>query len=49
MSVNHAVFNFLFIESIMVMEPVKGGTLANPSKAVKKLFNDYAPNMSCAS
>lgn len=36
-------------KSIVVMEPVKGGTLANPPKAVKKLFNDYAPNMSCAS
>lgn len=38
-----------FGKSIVVMEPVKGGTLANPPKAVKKLFEDYAPNMSCAS
>lgn len=36
-------------KSIVVMEPVKGGTLANPPKAVKKLFGDYAPDMSCAS
>ena len=36
-------------KSIVVMEPVKGGTLANPPKAVKKLFDDYAPGMSYAS
>lgn len=36
-------------KSIVVMEPVKGGTLANPPKAVRKLFDDYAPNMSYAS
>lgn len=36
-------------KSIVVMEPVKGGTLANPPKAVKKLFDDYNPNMSYAS
>ena len=36
-------------KSIVVMEPVKGGTLANPPAAVKKLFKDYAPDMSCAS
>lgn len=34
---------------IVVMEPVKGGALANPPAAVKKLFRDYAPNASCAS
>ena len=36
-------------KSITVMEPVKGGTLANPPEAVKKLFKDYHPDMSCAS
>ena len=35
--------------SITVMEPVKGGTLANPPKEVQKLFKDYHPDMSCAS
>ncbi len=34
---------------ITVMEPVKGGSLANPPKEVKKLFTDYAPDMSAAS
>ncbi|MDE7280473.1 MAG: aldo/keto reductase [Ruminiclostridium sp.] len=36
-------------KSIVVMEPVKGGTLADPPKAVKKLFDDHAPDMSYAS
>lgn len=36
-------------KSIVVMEPVKGGALANPPTAVKKLFQDYHPDMSCAS
>lgn len=36
-------------KSIVVMEPVKGGTLANPPAAVKKLFEEYHPDMSCAS
>lgn len=35
--------------SIVVMEPVKGGALANPPTAVKKLFSEYAPNASYAS
>ncbi len=35
--------------SITVMEPVKGGTLANPPKVVQKMFKDYHPDMSCAS
>ncbi len=35
--------------SIVVMEPVKGGALANPPSAVKKLFSEYAPNASYAS
>ena len=35
--------------SITVMEPVKGGTLANPPKEVQKLFKAYRPDMSCAS
>ena len=36
-------------KSIVVMEPVKGGTLANPPKEVKKLFKNYHPDMSYAS
>ena len=36
-------------KSIVVMEPVKGGTLANPPAAVKKLFEEYHSDMSCAS
>ena len=36
-------------KGIVVMEPVKGGRLADPPKEVKKLFLDYAPDMSCAS
>lgn len=36
-------------KSITVMEPVKGGKLANPPAAVKKLFQEYAPDMSPAS
>ena len=36
-------------KSITVMEPVKGGSLANPPKAVKELFRAYHPDMSCAS
>ena len=35
--------------SIVIMEPVKGGTLANPPEEVKKLFQAYYPDMSCAS
>ncbi len=36
-------------KSITVMEPVKGGKLANPPKEVQKLFKDYNPNASFAS
>lgn len=36
-------------KSIVVMEPVKGGNLANPPEEVKKLFKDYNPSMSPAS
>ena len=36
-------------KSIVVMEPVKGGSLANPPKAVKNLFKEYHPDMSYAS
>ena len=36
-------------KSITVMEPVKGGSLANPPKAVKELFKKYHPDMSYAS
>ncbi len=34
---------------ITVMEPVKGGNLADPPEEVKKLFADIHPDMSCAS
>ena len=34
---------------IVVMEPVKGGSLANPPKEVQKLFKEYAPDRSFAS
>ena len=36
-------------KSIVVMEPVKGGKLANPPEKVRELFDSYAPNMSYAS
>lgn len=36
-------------KQIVVMEPVKGGALANPPKEVQKIMKDYNPNMSCAS
>ena len=36
-------------KKIVVMEPVKGGGLANPPKKVRSLFSDYAPEMSPAS
>ena len=36
-------------KSIVVMEPVKGGSLANPPAAVRKLFDGYHPDMSYAS
>lgn len=36
-------------KSITVMEPVKGGTLAKPPEAVRKLFKEYHPDMSYAS
>lgn len=36
-------------KSIVVMEPVKGGKLADPPEEVKKLFSSYAPDMSYAS
>lgn len=35
--------------SITVMEPIKGGTLANPPEKVKKLMKEYLPDMSYAS
>ena len=34
---------------VIVMEPVKGGTLANVPEEVEKLFKDYDPTMSVAS
>lgn len=34
---------------ITVMEPVKGGNLANPPEEVKNLFHGIHPDMSCAS
>lgn len=36
-------------KSIIVMEPVKGGTLANPPAEVRELLYAHAPEMSCAS
>ena len=36
-------------KSIVVMEPVKGGKLADPPEEVKKLFLEHHPDMSCAS
>ncbi|MBR5931651.1 MAG: aldo/keto reductase [Lachnospiraceae bacterium] len=36
-------------KSIVVMEPVKGGALADPPAEVKKLFKEYNPDMSYAS
>ena len=36
-------------KAITVMEPVKGGTLANPPEEVKALFRKYNPDMSYAS
>ncbi len=34
---------------IVIMEPVKGGSLANPDEKIKKLFNEYNENSSPAS
>ncbi len=36
-------------KSIVVMEPVKGGSLANPPAEVKKIFKEYNPEGSYAS
>jgi hypothetical protein len=36
-------------KSIVVMEPVKGGALANPPEEVQKMFKAYHPDLSCAS
>ncbi len=36
-------------KSIVVMEPVKGGKLADPPEEIKRLFKEYHPDMSCAS
>lgn len=36
-------------KSIVVMEPVKGGALADPPAEVQKLFKEYQPDMSYAS
>ena len=36
-------------KSIVVMEPVKGGKLANPPEEISKLFKAYHSDMSCAS
>lgn len=34
---------------IVVMEPVKGGKLANPPREAARLMREASPNMSCAS
>ncbi len=34
---------------VVVMEPIKGGTLANPPADIVNLFKENAPDMSCAS
>ncbi len=36
-------------KSIVVMEPVKGGSLANPPAKVRKILQEYHPDMSYAS
>ncbi len=36
-------------KSITIMEPVKGGKLADPPNEVKKIFKEYHPDMSYAS
>lgn len=36
-------------KKIVVMEPVKGGALADPPKEIKKLFDEYNPEASYAS
>lgn len=36
-------------KSIVVMEPVKGGSLANPHESVEKIFKEADPDASCAS
>lgn len=36
-------------KSVSIMEPVKGGSLANPTEDVKKIFRSYNPNASIAS
>ena len=35
--------------SVVVMEPVKGGALADPPEKVKRLMKQHSPHMSCAS
>lgn len=34
---------------VVIMEPIKGGMLANPPESVEKVFKDADPNASCAS
>lgn len=36
-------------KKVTIMEPVKGGILANPINEVKELFNSYNPNLSYSS
>ena len=36
-------------KQIVVMEPIKGGLLANPPASVKKILEEASPDMSCAS
>ena len=34
---------------VVIMEPIKGGLLANPAPAVRAVFEEADPNLSCAS
>ena len=38
-----------FNKPVIIMEPVKGGNLANPPESVAKIFKEADPNASCAS
>ena len=42
-------FRLFADQTANVMAPVKGGSLANPPVAVRRLFDEYHPDMSYAS